>query len=120
MLGGLGVKETWTSIATALNDSEATVRATAAQTLMTLGAPDSADAIVTAMWREQERWPRIYLAGASQKLLLQKAIDPLISWLTAGEEDVRKVAEASLRTITGQEFGFDQAKWTDWNQNRKK
>jgi len=63
MFGGLGIKESWTHVTPALGDSESMVRAAAAQALMQLAVPESGEAIVSAMNREDDRWTRVYLAG---------------------------------------------------------
>jgi HEAT repeat protein len=120
MIGALGKKESWSSLATSLDDPEAVVRASAAQAIMNLGATESADSILGAMSREQDRWTRIYLAGAAQKLKLVKAVEFLIPWLSDPQDDIKKVAEGSLQVLTGENFGNDQAKWTAYWQSRGK
>ena len=103
-----------------LDDTEALVRAQAAQTLMVLGAPECGDAIVGAMNRERDKWARTYLAGAAQKLLIQKADAPLVAWLSDSDEDIRKLAEVALKAISGENFGSDAGKWQAWLQGRPK
>jgi HEAT repeat protein len=119
-IGGLGKQDSWSLLTPLLNDSEARVRGAAAQGLMALAAPDSGPDILTAMSREKERWARIYLAGVAQKLRLFKASEFLIDWLTTEDEDVRKVASDTLRTLTGENFGQDREKWSDWWSKNKK
>lgn len=120
MLGGLGLRDNWRHVAPMLDDTEALVRAQAAQTLMVLGAPECGDAIVGAMNRERDKWARTYLAGAAQKLLIQKADAPLVAWLSDSDEDIRKLAEVALKAISGENFGSDAGKWQAWLQGRPK
>ena len=120
MLGGLGQRDAWRHIAPMLDDTESVVRAQAAQTLMVLGSPECGDAVVAAMGRERDKWARTYLAGAAQKLLLQKADAPLVSWLTDPDEDIKKLAEVTLKTIFAENFGSDVGKWQTWLQGRAK
>jgi HEAT repeat protein len=103
-----------------LDDTETFVRAQAAQTLMVLASPECGDAVVAAMGRERDKWARTYLAGAAQKLLLQKADAPLVSWLTDPDEEIRKLAEVTLKAIFAENFGSDVAKWQTWLQSRPK
>jgi HEAT repeat protein len=120
MLGGLGQRDSWRHVAPMLDDTETFVRAQAAQTLMVLASPECGDAVVAAMGRERDKWARTYLAGAAQKLLLQKADAPLVSWLTDPDEEIRKLAEVTLKAIFAENFGSDVAKWQTWLQSRPK
>jgi HEAT repeat protein len=96
------------------------VRGAAAQTLATLGAPDSAPDILQAIQGEMEKWPRIYLAGAVQRLRILKASEIIISWLGDADEDVRRTAEGTLVLLSGQKYGSDQAKWRAWYETVQK
>jgi len=120
MLGGLGQRESWRQVAPMLDDTESLVRAQAAQTLMILGSPECGDAVVAAMGRERDKWARTYLAGAAQKLLIQKADAPLVAWLSDPDEDIRKLAEVTLKAIFSENFGSDAGKWQTWLQGRPK
>jgi HEAT repeat protein len=120
VIGVIGIRDTWAQLAPMLLDSDASVRAAAAQALVTIAAPESGPDIVTAMGRETDRWCRTYLAGAAQKLRLTGAVSALIGWLGDPEKDVQNVAESALRTLTGESFGKDQGRWAAWLQNRPK
>ncbi len=118
-LGGLGRPENWSSLAEALRDSEPKVRASAAQGLTMLAVQESAPDILRAVQGEMDRWTRIYLAGAIQRLRLVKAVEPLIDWLSDPDDDIRKIAEVTLATLTGEKFGTDRAKWNAWLQSNR-
>src|SRR5262249_12226326 len=120
MLGVLGDKESWRGLANLLADSESSVRASAAQSLMMLQVKESGEAIVTAIQREKDRWTRVYLAGAAQKLSLTQAVEPLVGWLSDANDDVRKSAEGALKAITGENLGADPARWQEWLKNKSK
>ena len=114
MLGLLARKETWVHLVRPLADPEATIRAAAAQAIVNIGAQESADEVLAALGREQDRATRIQLAGAVQKFRLVKAIEPLISWLGDSDENIKKVAEATLQLLSGESFGQDADKWSAW------
>jgi len=118
-LGGLGRPELWPSLTELLRDPEAKVRASAAQGLTILAAPESAPDILQAVQGEQDRWTRIYLAGAIQRLRILKAVEPVINWLSDPEEDIRKIAEVTLAMLTGEKLGPDRAKWEAWLQTNR-
>lgn len=118
MIGAMNQREAWSLLAPVLSDPEAPVRAAVAQAIMTLAVPESADAILGAMGRETDRSTRIFLAGAVQKLRLMKGIDIVIPWLDDPQEDIRKVAEGTLKSLSGQNLGMDRAKWDAWNRSR--
>jgi HEAT repeat protein len=112
--GGLGKIEQWSVVTPLLSDSEAKVRAAAAQALMTLGAADSGPAIFDAMSRERDKWSRVYLAGAVQKIRYAKAVPVLIDWLADSETEVVNVSEMALRALTNENLGRDRDKWQAW------
>jgi HEAT repeat protein len=119
-IGFLGMPALWKEVVPALSDSEPTVRAAAAQTLMTLAAPESGEAIASALSKEDDRWTRIYLAGAAQKIRPPAAVEPLIRWLSEPDEELRKLAGVTLQGITGQNFGSDKERWEVWWQANRK
>jgi HEAT repeat protein len=106
-------------VAPLLNDAEPKVRAAAAQSLMKLGTAEAGPDIVNQVTRERDRWVRIHLAGAVQKLRLQKAIEPTIDWLSDSDEEVRKVAAETLKLLTGENHGMDRDKWAAWFATQK-
>jgi len=118
-LGSLGRPEVWSNLTELLRDPEAKVRASAAQGLTVLAVQDSAPDILQAVQGEQDRWTRIYLAGAIQRLRIVKAVEPLINWLSDPEEDIRRIAEVTLAVLTGEKLGQDRSKWEAWLQNNR-
>jgi HEAT repeat protein len=120
VIGTLGVRQAWSNLTPLLSDSDASVRASAAQSLMQLAESESAADLIVAMRREDDKWVRIYLAGAAQRMRLQDAVSPMVPWLSDPDPDLLTAVETSLRTITGEPFGRDQAKWNAWLQARGK
>lgn len=117
--GGLGKIEQWNVVSPLLGDAEPKVRAAAAQALMTLGALDSGPAIMDQMSREKDKWARIYMAGAIQKIRYAKAVPVLIEWLADPEVEVVNVTEMTLRALTNQDLGRERDKWQAWyDKNR--
>jgi len=47
----------------------------------------------------------------------RRAVEPLIEILGDDNEQVREAAAEALKSITGQDFGGDAAKWKDWLKN---
>jgi HEAT repeat protein len=119
VLGLLARKESWQHMIRPLSDPEAVVRAAAAQAIVSIGAPEAGDEILAVLGREQDRGTRIVLAGAVQKFRLLKAIEPLIRWLGDSDEDIKKVAEATLQLLSGESFGRDPEKWSLWWEKSK-
>jgi HEAT repeat protein len=120
LIGVLGILEAWSNLTPLLRDTDASVRAAAAQSLLSLAAPESGPEIVPVLAAETDRWVRIYLAGAAQKMRLKASVEPLISWLSDPNQDVCTAAESALRALTGQTFGADQGKWNEWFQGQPK
>jgi len=118
-IGSMNIQQSWSNVAPLLNDSEPTVRAAAAQTLQNLAATESIPDLVQAIRRESDKWARVYLANAAQRMRIQDAVESLIGWLSSPDGDVQAAAEAALRAITGEAHGRDVAKWQAWFQGRK-
>lgn len=119
LIGLLGQKENWTPLARLLTDADAPIRAAAAHALATMGASEAAEDVLTAVGREQDSSARIGLAAVIQKLRLQKAIDPILGWLSSSDQDVKRVTEATLKVLTGENFGQDPEKWAAWWEKNK-
>ena len=81
---------------------------------MALGSADAGPDIANQVARERDRWARVYLAGAVQKLRVMKAIEPIIDWLADGDDEVKKVVAETLKLLTGENHGTDRDKWTAW------
>lgn len=111
-LGTLGRRDLAPRLLPRLGDDLPRVRAAAVGALANLGA--GADEILELLPRERDFRVRAQLALAAQKLKLQRAIDPLIAWLSGGEPEPRELAVRALRALTGQDHGTDAGKWTEW------
>jgi HEAT repeat protein len=119
MISLQGQKENWKDVAPLLRASEISLRSAAAQALLNLAAPESGEELVAAATVERERLVRGYLAAAIQKLRPVKAVEPFIQWLRDSDEEVQKLAEATLRILTGENLGNDPDKWQEWwDKNR--
>ncbi len=118
-LGGVGKADHWTSLAPLLRDSDAGVRAATALALSNIGAVAAGPDIVAQLSLERDHWTRIYLAGACQRMKLNAAIDPLITWLSDSDTEIRSAAGVSLQGITGERFGTDLEKWQAWFERSK-
>ena len=75
--------------------------------------------ILDKLTTEREYWPRIQVAGAAQNLRLEKAIDPLIEWLSDENTNIRAAAVRALRIITRQNLGPERATWEEWREKTK-
>jgi HEAT repeat protein len=65
-------------------------------------------------------WIRFKIITILNEIRDPRAVEPLMEALTDSEEIVRSEAAATLRKITGQDFGRDQTKWRNWaKQNCK-
>jgi HEAT repeat protein len=117
-LGALGVtgkKDVWTFVAPYLSDDSPLVRAAAATAIANLGASEAGELIVQRLYAEEDRWVRLQLASAAQRLRLQKAIDPLIDIMAGTDDnDFRSSIARVLQGITGQNFGNDPQAWSSW------
>jgi len=40
--------------------------------------------------------------------------------MQGNDEELKKLSAATLKSISGQDFGMDAAKWAEWNQSRPK
>lgn len=121
MLSLLGMKEMWIEIAPMLRSSEPNVRSAAAQALTNFSSLEAADDVVAATAAERDRTVKAHLATALQKLRPIKAVEHLIPWLRDSDPEVQRIAEATLRVLTGENLGNDPDKWRDWwDKNRPK
>jgi len=119
MISLQGEKENWKDVAPMLRSQEVSLRSAAAQALLNFAVPESGEELITAATNERERLVRGYLAAALQKLRPVKAVEPFIAWLRDSDEEVRKMAEATLRLLTGENLGSDADKWQEWWDKNK-
>jgi HEAT repeat protein len=112
--GRTGKKEGAQSVVPHLSDDDAKVRAAAAVALGNMGATEAGDAIVNRLGVEQDKWPWIYMVGAAVKLKVTRAAEPLIRALTSTDNEMRLTALQALRSLSGENHGFDKAAWQAW------
>lgn len=115
-----GARDLWILVVRYLTDDSPQVRAAAAIALGNFNVPDVAETILDRLSFEKEYWPRIQLAGAAQKMKLQKSIDILIEWLKEPDKNIKTAAARSLREITGQGFGLEYEPWAAWREQTRK
>jgi hypothetical protein len=119
-------------LVTALGDRDRGVRLEAARGLQRLHNPAAVDALLVAMREptvsrdgrmamqgEQEAEVRAEAAFALGQYPQHRVLQALIGGLDDSDLAVNRSALASLRTLTGQDFGYDRAAWLEWlSRNR--
>ncbi|HYE99547.1 MAG TPA: HEAT repeat domain-containing protein, partial [Planctomycetota bacterium] len=119
-LGGAGSKALSGLLVRFLRDDDAQVRAATAQALGNIGDPGINADVLNAVQVERDKWARVALAGASVRLVVREAIDPIIGWLEDSDADVRIAAQRSLRGLTGANLGLDPEEWRTWRKENPK
>jgi HEAT repeat protein len=108
-------------ILTALQkDKSGNVRAIAARALGALKDKNALDALMEAVTEDTDNFVREESALSLGKIGDAKAIPALISTLKDEYKDTQLRAASSLKTITGQDFGRDREKWSNWYESQKK
>lgn len=104
-------------------ESSEAVRLEAARALQRIHNPDAVPTLLAAIRRPDPIDPEVGEANAEVRAesafaLGQYAEPRVFEGLIAALEDrqlaVNNAAHASLRTLTGQDFGFDRRAWIDW------
>ncbi|MCC7387225.1 MAG: HEAT repeat domain-containing protein [Phycisphaerales bacterium] len=113
-------------IAAALEDPNARVRLEACRALQRVHDPAAIDALIVLtrlpvltppeQAGENEPTIRTEAAHALGQYAEPRVIQPLISALDDRFLAVNEAARRSLRTLTGQDFGFDRKAWLKWYQ----
>lgn len=100
----------------ALSDPDIGVRLEAARGLQRLHAPDAVDALAAALdpAREAEPSVRAEAADALGQYPQRRVVEALIAALDDPNLAVNRTTRSSLRTLTGQDLGFDRAEWARW------
>ncbi len=99
-------------------DSSGGVRQLAASALGGLKDNRSVDILAKAVTADDTPAVREACAEALGKIGNVKAIPALIKALNDNYKDVQLKASYALRDITGQNFGRDSEKWSEWYKNR--
>ncbi len=103
-------------LAAALEDPEPMVRLEAAQALQRLHAPDAVPAMLRRLRRDAEPDPdiRAELAHGLGQYAQRRVLDELVGAMNDRSLRVIHNASLSLKTLTGQDFGYDHRAWARW------
>jgi len=100
-----------------MKDADVSVRIEAARGLQRLHNPVAVPALLDAL--DEEKEPEVQVRAQAAEALGQYAqnrvVDELIKALDDANLAMNQATLASLRTLTGQDFGFDRAAWAAWN-----
>lgn len=113
-LGQTGSRYAPRAVSSYLRDDSPEVRASVVAALTDMGAKDEGDALVRQMDREKDKWVRLRMITAAQRLRLQQAVPDLIDWLEDQDPEIKTAARASLAEVTSQNYGDDKSKWLAW------
>ena len=100
-----------------LTDEDRNVRLEAARGLQRLHNPVAIDGLIRAIdtdLGDTDADIRAEAADALGQYAERRVVLPLIGALADSSLVVNRNAERSLRTLTGQDFGFDRRAWADW------
>jgi len=102
-----------------LNDSDTGVRIEAARALQRLHHLDAVQALTNALdpETETETAVRAEAAEALGQYAQPGVVDALIKALDDQNLAINHATVNSLRTLTGQDFGYDRAEWAAWNKS---
>lgn len=102
-----------------LVDSDASVRLEAARALQRLHNPKAVPVLVNALdpEKEQDIEVRSEAAIALGQYAQPNVIDALIKSLQDENLSMNRGSLIALRTLTGQDFGFDRGAWAAWNKS---
>jgi hypothetical protein len=107
-------------LAAALTDPDKLVRLEAARGLQRLHNPAVTDALLAALrprgpaGGEEEQEIRAEAAAALGQYADSRVIEGLIAGLRDESLAVNRASLASLRVLTGNDFGLDHAAWVEW------
>jgi hypothetical protein len=123
-LGDHGEPQHAPELAAALGDRDVIVRLEAARALQRIHNPAAIDALIDASRdpdtvgpraaSEREAAVRTEAAIALAQYAAPRVLQALMTGLDDSELSVNQACRDSLRTLTGQDFGFDRTAWVDW------
>lgn len=103
-----------------LNNENSETRANVVMALGEMKAPDT----ITPLWDrfllETDRWVKVQIIQALEKIKNDAAIPLLIQALNDNDDQVRSRSSTALTTITGQPFGEDAEKWDNWYKSARR
>jgi len=99
-----------------LTDEDAGVRIEAARALQRVHSPDAVQPLLTRLDPDVETEPQVRIEAASAlgQYPENRVVERLIIALADENLAVNRAAQQSLRTLTGQDFGIDRARWLEW------
>ncbi len=113
-----GVPSQAMSLVPLLKDDNQDVRLEAAKGLQRLHEPKVVDALLERLDPKKEPQPevRAEIAEALGQYAEGRVVQALIAALDDNRLSVNRRAEASLRTLTGNDLGLDRGAWVRWSQ----
>lgn len=101
---------------TRLADEDPGVRTEAARSLQRIHSPEAVGPLLDALdgQKEQEAQVRVEAASALGQYPQGRVVESLIAAMGDEKLAVNAAVQDSLRTLTGQDFGLDQAGWQTW------
>lgn len=102
-----------------LRDTDTLVRVEAARALQRLHSPAAVGPLLASLdvETEPEVEVRSEVADALGQYAENRVVDRLIQAFEDENLSVNRTTLKSLKTLTGQDFGFDRALWSDWNKS---
>jgi HEAT repeat protein len=101
----------WDAVAPYLRESDADVRAAAADALTAMVAKEAVEPLLSAMREETNKKARISMARCAMAIKNFKLMEPMVGWLRDEDEEVARFAHKSLEAISGKRMAPDQAAW---------
>ena len=114
-LGEIGDPKAVDPLIASLKDDDERLRASAAYALGALGDAKAVEPLAAAL-EDESVLVAANAAEALGKLGDKKALGPLIEAMQFADGDVKFFAHASLKTLSGEDFGYDAAKWKAWHE----
>ncbi|MBI1190543.1 MAG: hypothetical protein GC200_07705 [Tepidisphaera sp.] len=101
---------------TRLKDEDPGVRTEAARSLQRIHSPDAVSPLLDALdpAKEGEGQVRVEAASALGQYPQSRVVEALIAAMGDEKLAINAAVQDSLRTLTGQDFGVDQAAWQTW------
>jgi HEAT repeat protein len=112
--GRLQLKEAVPSLLYLIDDASPDVRANVAIALGDMRATEAVAPLTNRLVLEKDRWTKIQIIQAFEKIADKSTIPSLIDLLDDEDAQVRSRASNVLTNITRQRFGEDKSLWRDW------
>jgi HEAT repeat protein len=120
LLGRLGAQGAVPGLIGLIDSELKDVRAKAIMALGVLRAKDALGPLVERLGYEEDRWVKIQITGALQKIGDEGAVPVLIDLLLDEDPDIRSASSRALAEITNQyHLGMSYDKWVRWWEARR-